>query len=56
VLDNVGDVLEGYRTMRRLASSENHIIPGHDPLVVARYPALRPDVGDIVRLDLDPAE
>lgn len=56
VLDNVSDMLEGYRTMRRLASSEHHIIPGHDPLVIARYPAFRPDVPDIVRLDLAPRE
>jgi glyoxylase-like metal-dependent hydrolase (beta-lactamase superfamily II) len=54
VLDTVAGVLEGYRTMRRLASSEAHIVPGHDPLVLTRYPAVREDAPDIVRLDVDP--
>jgi hypothetical protein len=40
--------------MRRLASSNNHIIPGHDPLVLRRYPAALANVSDIVRLDADP--
>jgi hypothetical protein len=52
---NVGDVLAGYDTLRRLASSKNHIIPGHDPLVLARYPAARAGLdGWVVRLDADP--
>jgi hypothetical protein len=37
-----------------LASSHDHIIPGHDPLVLQRYPAALPGVSDIVRLDADP--
>jgi glyoxylase-like metal-dependent hydrolase (beta-lactamase superfamily II) len=52
---NVGDVLAGYDTLRRLASSKNHIIPGHDPLVLARYPAAHAGLeGWVVRLDADP--
>lgn len=54
ILDSVSDTLEGFATMRRLASSPNHIIPGHDPLVLQRYPAALPGVNDIVRLDADP--
>ena len=54
VLESVTDMLEGFDTMRRLASSPRHVIPGHDPLVVARYPAALPGVRDIVRLDADP--
>lgn len=54
VLESATDMLEGYATMRKLASSPKHIIPGHDPLVLARYPAALPRVEDIVRLDLDP--
>lgn len=54
VVESTSDMLEGYQTMRKLASSPKHIIPGHDPLVLARYPAALPDVNDIVRLDLDP--
>ena len=56
VLESVTDMLEGYDTMRRLASSPRHVIPGHDPLVIARYPAALRDVHDIVRLDADPSD
>jgi glyoxylase-like metal-dependent hydrolase (beta-lactamase superfamily II) len=52
---NVGDMLEGLRTLRRLASSPQHIVPGHDPLVLARYPAARPGLDGVARLDADPA-
>ena len=54
VVESVTDMLEGYETMKRLASSPRHIIPGHDPLVLARYPKALDGVDDIVRLDLDP--
>jgi glyoxylase-like metal-dependent hydrolase (beta-lactamase superfamily II) len=51
---NVADVLEGYATIKRLAESNDHIIPGHDPEVVKRYPAAHPALeGFIVRLDAD---
>jgi hypothetical protein len=41
--------------LQRLASSPRHIIPGHDPLVMARYPAASPGLeGIAVRLDADP--
>ena len=36
---NVADMLDGHDVLRRLASSERHIVPGHDPLVMRRYPA-----------------
>jgi glyoxylase-like metal-dependent hydrolase (beta-lactamase superfamily II) len=49
---NVGEVLEGYKRARELASSREHIIPGHDPLVMARYPAASPALeGWVARLD-----
>jgi len=49
---NVAEVLEGYRRVYALASSPNHVIPGHDPLVMKRYPAPSPELqGWIVRLD-----
>ena len=52
---NVGDVLEGYETIKRLAPSANHIVPGHDPLVLARYPAAKAGLeGWVARLDVDP--
>ena len=54
VLADVGDYLDGLDTLRRLASSPDHIIPGHDPLVLERYPLARPGVEGIVRVDLNP--
>jgi len=52
---NVGDVLEGYATLKRLADSPEHIIPGHDPAVLDQYPAARPGLDTlVVRLDVDP--
>jgi len=57
VLYNLGDMLEGYRTLRRLATSPRHIVPGHDPAVMARYPVAGPGMEDwIVRLDVEPRE
>lgn len=56
VVYNVADMLEGHRTLRKLADSARHIVPGHDPLVMWRYPPARPDLeGAVVRLDVDPA-
>jgi glyoxylase-like metal-dependent hydrolase (beta-lactamase superfamily II) len=55
VVYNVGDMLEGHKTLRKLASSAAHIIPGHDPLVMQRYPVARSGLdGVAVRLDADP--
>ena len=52
---NIEEVVEGYDTLRRLASSSDHVVPGHDPLVLARYPAAKPGLeGWIVRLDAEP--
>lgn len=53
---NLHDMLAGYNTLRRLATSRNHIVPGHDPLVMDRYPSAQPGTEDwIVRLDVEPA-
>jgi len=52
---NVAEVVEGYETLRKLATSREHVVPGHDPLVLARYPAAKPGLeGWIVRLDAEP--
>ena len=51
---SVAETLEGYRTIRRLADSPDHIIPGHDPQVLDRYPAARPGLENwVVRLDVE---
>ena len=53
---SVAETLEGYTTIRRLAESDDHIIPGHDPAVLQMYPAARPGTeGWVVRLDVRPA-
>jgi glyoxylase-like metal-dependent hydrolase (beta-lactamase superfamily II) len=55
VVYNVGEMLESHRRLQRLADSSAHVVPGHDPLVLRRYPAARPELaGEIVRLDLEP--
>lgn len=55
IVHNLADMLEGYETLRRLASSPSHIVPGHDPLVLRRYPPAKPGLEEIaVRLDADP--
>jgi glyoxylase-like metal-dependent hydrolase (beta-lactamase superfamily II) len=52
---NVGDTLEGYGILQRLAESPEHIVPGHDPLVMQRYPAASSSLeGVAVRLDVMP--
>jgi glyoxylase-like metal-dependent hydrolase (beta-lactamase superfamily II) len=54
---NVAEVVEGYGTLKKLASSPGHVVPGHDPLVLARYPAAKPGLeGWIARLDAEPAD
>ena len=54
---NIGDTLEGYARLRSLAASPRHIIPGHDPLVMQRYPAASKALeGIAVRLDVEPRE
>ena len=52
---NVGDVLEGYETVKMLATSMAHVIPGHDPQVLERYPAAHSGLENwVVRLDAEP--
>lgn len=53
IVADVPAYLESLRTLRSLAASLDHIIPGHDPEVLARFPA-EPGVKDVVRLDLPP--
>jgi glyoxylase-like metal-dependent hydrolase (beta-lactamase superfamily II) len=49
---SVADMVEGYRRLRELAHSSAHIIPGHDPLIMQRYPAPSAELsGIVVRLD-----
>lgn len=55
ILYNLAELLEGYKTIRRLASSDQHVIPGHDPLVIERYPPAKSAAdGWVARLDRNP--
>lgn len=54
VVQNVAEMLAGYDRMRELATSPAHIVPGHDPLILSRYPAFKPGLNGVARLDVEP--
>ena len=57
IIWSVAQMVEGYARLRSLADSPQHIIPGHDPLVMARYPAPSSALeGIVARLDVIPKE
>lgn len=50
---DIEDVLNGYKRLIALAGSSRRVVPGHDPLVLARYPSFSAATQGIVhRLDL----
>ncbi|MFT4115987.1 N-acyl homoserine lactonase family protein [Bradyrhizobium sp.] len=52
---NMSDMLRAHEKVRQLADSDDHIVPGHDPLVLKKYPAARPELKDfVIRLDVPP--
>ena len=52
IVYNVADMIEGWAKLRALADSPAHVVPGHDPLVLERYPAASATLAGIVaRLD-----
>lgn len=53
---HVGEAIQGYAKLASLAESPLHVVPGHDPLVMQRYPAPAPSLAGIVaRLDVMPS-
>lgn len=55
IVFNVGHMLEAYRTVYGLADSPQYVIPGHDPLVMKRFPPAAKELeGIAVRLDGGP--
>jgi glyoxylase-like metal-dependent hydrolase (beta-lactamase superfamily II) len=53
---HVEDMLAAYGSVYAAASSRQHVIPGHDPLVLDRYPAPSPELqGIVARLDVAPS-
>jgi glyoxylase-like metal-dependent hydrolase (beta-lactamase superfamily II) len=52
---HVGDMMDAFDTIERLAASPDHIVPGHDPAVMRLYPAPSAALkGIAVRLDVEP--
>ncbi len=54
IVEDVAVYLDGFATIEALASSPQHVIPGHDPKVLARYPAAGVGLSNEVRVDVDP--
>lgn len=55
IVYHVGEMLDGFDRLRELADSEDHIVPGHDPLVLAYYPPPSEKLaGMVARLDVAP--
>ena len=54
---DVAAMFDSFAAVRAAASSAAHIIPGHDPLVIIRYPAVSQTLeGIAVRLEVEPSE
>lgn len=52
LVTNLPALLDGYDRLRRLSSDPSLVIPGHDPLVMARHPRVAEDPdGLTIRLD-----
>ncbi len=52
---SVADMLESHERLVAAAPTPEHIVPGHDPLVMKRYPAPSKELEEIaVRLDVAP--
>ena len=55
ITHDVEATLRGYDRLRALAAGPLHIVPGHDPLVLRRYPAVEASLAGIAcRLDVAP--
>ena len=55
-VENVFLMHEGYRRLKALAPSARHLVPGHDPDVLRRYPPPSPELeGIVARLDAEPS-
>ena len=56
-VENIHLMLEGHKRVQALADSLDHIIPGHDPMVMKKYSAPSSQTeGIAVRLDVAPKE
>lgn len=51
---HVGKMMESFDRLKKIAPSADHIIPGHDPKVIEKYPSISGTSGLMVRLDVPP--
>ena len=56
IVFSVGDMLAGYEKLLRAASTAAHVVPGHDPEVMNRYPAWEDPAQGIVALHRNPVQ
>jgi glyoxylase-like metal-dependent hydrolase (beta-lactamase superfamily II) len=50
---DVAETLRSYTRLEQLSTSRKHVIPGHDPLVLERYPAWKEETrGFVHRVDV----
>jgi glyoxylase-like metal-dependent hydrolase (beta-lactamase superfamily II) len=55
IVADLRQMVDGWTMVNALADSPSHVVPGHDPSVMIRYPAAKPELdGIVVRLDVDP--
>jgi glyoxylase-like metal-dependent hydrolase (beta-lactamase superfamily II) len=55
IVFNIGDMVQGFRRLKELADDPRFVVPGHDPLVMQRYPIAGAGLeGVAVRLDVEP--
>jgi glyoxylase-like metal-dependent hydrolase (beta-lactamase superfamily II) len=55
IANDIGAMVETFDLIRSLAPSPDHIVPGHDPLVMSSYPPATPALeGIVARLDPPP--
>jgi len=47
-------MMESFDRLKKVAPSLDHIIPGHDPKVMEKYPTVAGHEGLVVRLDETP--
>ena len=56
IVVDVAAMVDGWRKLHSLACAPQHVVPGHDPLVMQRYRAPDPSMeGTVVRLDAEPS-
>jgi len=54
---HLGQVVDSFRLLEALAASPHHIVPGHDPQVMERYPAPATSLeGIVAQLHVEPRE